>query len=80
MVNVELAGEPSRRIAILDAQLAPRAVAVGVDRGLGHAELPRDLLGAQVLIDQAQAFALSRRQEPDRIHGCDRTYPHAEPS
>jgi len=54
-------------VAIADAQLAPSPVAVGVDRGLGHAELARDLLGAQVLVDQAQALALALRQQLDRM-------------
>ena len=44
MVNVELAGEARGGVAILDAEFAPRAVAVGVDRSLGHAEFAGDLL------------------------------------
>ena len=62
MVNVELAGEPGGGVAVLDAELAARAVAIGVHRCLGHAKLAGDLLGRQVLVDQAQAFALSRRE------------------
>jgi hypothetical protein len=52
-------------VAIVDPQLAARAVAIGVDRGLRHPQFARDLLGAQVLIDQAQTVALARRQELD---------------
>jgi len=44
MVDVELAGETGGAVAILDAELAPGAVAIGVDRRLGHPELPGDLL------------------------------------
>jgi len=71
MVNVELAGEPGRGVAILHAQLAAGAVAVGVDRGLRHAEFAGDLLGRQVLIDETQAFALARREQPYGIFGDD---------
>jgi hypothetical protein len=45
MVNVELAGEAGRRVAIVDAELAPGAVAIGVHRRLGHPKLAGDLLG-----------------------------------
>jgi hypothetical protein len=45
MVNVELTGEPGGGVAILDAELAARAVAIGVDGSLRHTELARDLLG-----------------------------------
>jgi len=61
MVNVGLPCEPRSGVAVLDAELAARAVAIGIHRGLGHAELAGDLLGRQVLIDQAQAIALPRR-------------------
>jgi len=44
MVNVELPCELGGRIAVLDAELAAGAVAIGVDRGLGHAEFAGDLL------------------------------------
>jgi len=43
MVKVELAGEAGGGIPIVHAQLAARAVAIGVDRGLGHAKLAGDL-------------------------------------
>ena len=60
---VKLAGEPGGGVAIVDAQLPSCAVAIGVDRRLGHAELPGDLLGGEVLIDKPQAFALTRRKK-----------------
>jgi hypothetical protein len=44
MVNVELAGELGRGVAVFDAELAPGAVAIGVHRRLRHAELAGDLL------------------------------------
>ena len=69
MVNVELPGEARGGVAVLDAELAARAVAIGIHRGLGHAELAGDLLGRQVLIDQAQAIALTRREQPHRVFG-----------
>jgi hypothetical protein len=80
MVNIELAGEAGGRIAILHAELAPGAVAVGVHRGLGHAEFARDLLGRQVLIDQAQAFALAGRKQPHRVFGNDVARDHSASS
>jgi hypothetical protein len=43
--SVELARHPRGGVAILDAQLAARPVAIGVDRGLRHAEFAGDLLG-----------------------------------
>ena len=69
MVNVELPGQPRGGVAVLDAQLAAGAVAVGVDRGLGHAQFARDLLGRQMLIDEAQAFAFARREQPHGLIG-----------
>ena len=80
MVNVELAGEPGRGIAVLDAQLAPRAVAVGVHRGFGHAKFARDLLGRQVLIDQPQAFALAGCEQTHRIFRNDDARDHSASS
>jgi hypothetical protein len=71
MVNVELAGELGRGVAVLDAELAPRTVAVGVHRRLRHAELAGDLLRRQVLVDEAQAFALARGEQSHRIFGDD---------
>jgi hypothetical protein len=63
MVKIELAGETCGAVAVVDAELAPGAVAIGVDRRLGHPELAGDLFGGQVLIDQPQAFALTRRKK-----------------
>ena len=50
-------------VAVADAELGAGAIAIGVDRGLGHAELSGDLLGAEMPIDQAQAFPLPPRQK-----------------
>jgi hypothetical protein len=81
MVNaalaVELAGQARGGVAILHAQLAPRAVAIGVDGSLRHAELAGDLLGRQVLIDQPQAFALTGSQQPHWIFGDDIACAHS---
>jgi hypothetical protein len=80
MVNVELPGEAGGGVAVLDAKLAARAVAVGVHRGLGHAEFSGDLLRRQVLIDQPQAFTLARREQPYRIFGNDVACAHSDSS
>ena len=66
MVNVELADDARGFVAVGDAELLAGAVAVGVDRGLRHAQLAGDLLGAEVLVDEAQAFALPLREQVDR--------------
>jgi len=50
-------------IAVIDSQLAPGAVAIGVHGGLGHAELTGDLLGAEMAIHQAQALPFPRGQQ-----------------
>lgn len=76
MVNVEAAGQAGGRIAVLDAELAAGAVAIGVHRGLGHAELSGDLLGRQVLVDEPQAFALARREQPDAVLRHDLALSH----
>jgi hypothetical protein len=76
MVNVELPGEAGGAVAILHAELAPRAIAIGVDRRLGHAKLTGDLFGGQVLIDQPQAFALTRRKKRCWIVGDIRSCAH----
>ena len=70
---VELAGESRGGIAIVDPELPARAVAIGVDGGFRHAELPSDLLRGQMLIDQPQTFPFPRRQEFDiRVgHGAN---------
>ena len=80
MVNIELAGQARGGVAVFDPELAARAVAIGVHRGLGHAEFAGDLLGRKMLIDQSQAFALAWREQPDRIFGNDVPCAHDEPS
>jgi hypothetical protein len=80
MVNVELAGEAGGGVAILDPELAPRAVAVGVHRGLGHPQFAGDLFGGQMLIDQPEAFALPRREQPHGVFGDDVTRDHSASS
>jgi len=76
MVNVELPHEAGGGVAVIDAELAPGAVAIGVHRGLRHAQLAGDLLGRQMLVHQAQAFPLSRREQADRADGCVRARGH----
>lgn len=66
-VAVELAGHARGGVAVLDAQLAPGAVAIGVDRRLGHAEFAGDLLRGKVLIDQPQAFALTLGEQAHKV-------------
>ena len=80
MVNVELAGETRGRVAILHTQLAAGAVAIGVDRGFRHAEFAGDLLGRQMLVDQPQAFALTRREQPHGVFGNDIARDHSASS
>ena len=69
MVNVELSGEAGRGEAVFNAQFAARAVAIGVDRGLRHPQFACDLLGRKVLVDKAQAIALTLGKQAHRI--CD---------
>lgn len=78
--DVELARQPRGGIAVLDAQLAARPVAIGIDGCLRHAEFAGDLLRRQVLIDQAQAFAFARREQPHRIFGDDVSCSHGQAS
>lgn len=63
-------------VSVVDAQLAARAVAIGVDRRLRHAELAGDLLGAQMLVHEAKTFALALGKQLDRISCDDRTRSH----
>jgi hypothetical protein len=79
-VNVKLARQARGGVAILHAQLAAGAVAIGVDGSLRHAELTSDLFGRQVLIDQSQAFALTRREQPHRIFDDDVACSHSDSS
>jgi hypothetical protein len=78
--DIEGARETGGGIAILDAQLAPGAVAIGVDGSLRHAEFTSDLLRRQVLIDKPQAFAFARREQPHRIFGDDVSCSHGQTS
>jgi hypothetical protein len=80
MVNIEPPGEAGGGVAILDAELAAGAVAIGVHRGLGHAQFAGDLLRRKVLIDEPQAFAFARREQPHRIFGNDVACSHGEAS
>lgn len=50
-------------IAVAYPQLGAGAVAIGVHRGLGHAELSGDLLGAEMPVHEAQALPLPTRQK-----------------
>ena len=59
--------EPGGVIAVGDAELAARTVAIGVDRGLGHPQFAGDLLGAEVPVDQTQALPLARSQQFDLL-------------
>lgn len=54
-------------VAVRNAELAAGPITIGVDRGLRHPELAGDLLGTQMAIDQAQAFALPWGQKLDRV-------------
>jgi hypothetical protein len=76
-VNVQLASQTRRGIAILHTQLAAGAVAIGIDGSFRHAEFAGDLLRRQMLIDQPQAFALAWREQPHRIFGDDVACSHS---
>ena len=78
-VGVERAGQPRGSVAVLDAELAPRPVAVGVDRGLGHAQFARDLLRGKVLVDQPQAFALTLGEQAHEVVRTVVSRVHARP-
>jgi hypothetical protein len=65
--HVQLARQARGGVAVLDAQLAPRAVAIGVDRGLRHAQFTGDLLRGKVLIHEAQTFAFTGGEQPHGI-------------
>jgi hypothetical protein len=65
MVNVVPPQEAGRLVPVVHAELASGAVAIGVHRRLRHPQLSSDLLRAQVLIDEAQAFAFALRQQLD---------------
>jgi hypothetical protein len=75
-----VAQEPRRLVAVGHAELAARTVAIGVDGGLRHPELAGDLLGAEMLIDQPQALALTGGEELDRVFADGRTVRHGRSS
>ncbi len=84
MVNsalpIELTGKARGRVAVLHAQLAAGAVAIGVDGSLRHAEFAGDLLRGQMLIDQPQAFAFARCEQAHQIFGDDVACAHVDAS
>src|SRR5439155_4317151 len=63
-------------IPVRGPQALARPVEVGVDGVLRDAELACDLLGTEVLDDQAQAFALARGQELEPLLWLDVRRPH----
>jgi hypothetical protein len=75
-----VAQQPRRLVAVGDAELAARTVAVGVDGGLRHPELAGDLLRAEMLVDQPQAFSLTGSEELDRVFADSRTVRHGQSS
>ncbi|HEX3365542.1 MAG TPA: hypothetical protein VHS75_10825 [Phenylobacterium sp.] len=79
-IDIQLARQARGRVAVLDAQLAARAIAIGIDGSLRHAEFAGDLLGRQVLIDQTQAFAFTRREQSHRIFDDDVACSHGASS
>jgi hypothetical protein len=80
MVNVHLPHQARRGVAIVDAELAARAIAVGVHRGLRHAQSAGDLLRRQMLVHQPQALAFPRREQAHRIGGDIRLRSHVSPT
>jgi hypothetical protein len=75
--DIQLPRHPRRGEAILDAQLAPRAVAIGVHRSLRHAELAGDLLRRQMLVHQPQAIALALGEQSHRVFDDFVACPHS---
>ena len=65
-----------RGVAVVDPELAAGAVAIGVDRGLRHAELTCDLFGAEVLVHETQAFPLASGQQLYPVAGQVVGFPH----
>ena len=79
-LDVEHAGETGGGVAVLDAQLAPRAIAIGIHRSLGHAEFAGDLLRRKMLVDKPQAFPLTRCQQSYLIFDNGVTHWHSQSS
>jgi hypothetical protein len=65
MVNVSAAQQAGGFVAVVHPELAAGAVAIGVDGGLRHPELAGDLLGAEMLVHEAQAFSFALGQQLD---------------
>ena len=55
-------------VAVGDAQFPARAVAIGIDGILRHPQLARDLLGAEMPVDETEAFPFAQGQKLDRGH------------
>lgn len=64
-------------VAVVDAKLPARAVAIGVDRGLRHPQFARDLLGAQVPVDQPQALPFPGGEKRHWINVSVKGFPHS---
>jgi hypothetical protein len=77
---VELTGEARGGVAVLHAQLAACAIAIGIDGSLRHAEFAGDLLRGQMLIDQPQAFTFAGREQAHQIFGDDVACAHVDSS
>jgi hypothetical protein len=69
MVNVPLPQQARGAVTVIHAKLPAGPVAIGVHRGLGHAEFAGDLLRREVLIHEPQTITFAGRQEPDEIIG-----------
>ena len=58
--------ETSGVVSCLHPQALARLIEMGIDGVLRDSEAPGDLLGAEVLINQPQTFALTRGQYIER--------------
>ncbi len=61
--------EARRLVAVVCAEALAGLVHMSVDGVLGDAQLPGDLLGAQVLVNQAQALPLAGGEQLDMRQG-----------
>jgi len=59
--------QAGRLVAVLRAQALASLIHMCVDSVFRDSQLSADLLGAEMLMNQPEAFALSRRQEFDRL-------------